>query len=94
VPAMHALVKVLVSGGSFAEGKLVEDDGGGVGLAMVDEFYELAVIGLDLALAGADLLALKPEFAEVDSLNAGRERGHEADGADENALTVTADCSA
>ena len=44
------------------------DDEGRVGLVVVDELREASVVGLDVALAGAHLLALKPELAHVEGV--------------------------
>jgi len=46
----------------------VGDDEGWVGLVVVDELREASVVGLDVALAGAHLLALKPELAHVEGV--------------------------
>jgi hypothetical protein len=64
-PAVVAVVEVLVGVGSFFEGKLVGDDEGWIGSIVVDEVHEPPVVGFDVALAGAHLLALEPELAEV-----------------------------
>jgi hypothetical protein len=65
-PALVAVVEVLVGVGGFGQGKLVGDDEGRVGLAVVDEFHEAAVVGFDVALTGAHLLAFEPELPEVE----------------------------
>ena len=36
-----------------------------IGAIIVDELHQLAVVGLDVALPGADLLSLEPELAKV-----------------------------
>lgn len=65
-PSEVAVVEVLVGCGGLFEWELVGDDHGRVGAAVVDEIHEASVVCLDVALAGADLLAFEPEFSEVE----------------------------
>lgn len=65
-PAVVAIVGVLVGPRRIVQRQLVRDDDRGLCLAEVDEVSQPAVVGLYVALSGAELLSLEPELAEVE----------------------------
>jgi len=66
VPPIDALIEILVGFRCFAQRQFMGDDGRWLGAVVVNELHQLAVVGLHIALPGADLLSFEPEVAEVE----------------------------
>lgn len=72
---IDSLVELVVSVNSFINVDFVRHDKGGLSTAGDDEVAKLTIVGLDVALASAEVQSLLEEFAEGDEdLSLGRLR--------------------